>query len=215
MTSLRTYLGKPPALVYWLGFPRVPDPAAPHGFAVAATIPPRRQLSRVLRTLPNPALQFLLTATVQELRASLPTDRQDTFGDTIAGDTQAIRAWVKENNPKQFIKTGRLDKNCQPAGDPDYKLGVKKRRNAPPVDDDHDHPAPSTEAKPARACQVGVDILWGYASGVVATRLPDHIEIVLAEWTRPFNESDPSHFFPLMDQVAARLGRHLRCPQHL
>jgi len=103
MSDLRTCLINHPALVYWLGFPRVRDPRAPHGFDVAQTIPTRRQLSRVLRTRPNAALQFLLIAAVQLLRATLPPDQQATFGDTIAGDTQAILAWVAENNPKQYI----------------------------------------------------------------------------------------------------------------
>jgi hypothetical protein len=58
--------------------------------------------------------------------------------------------------------------------------------------------------------QVGVDILWGYASGIVVTRLSDGTEVVLAERTRPFNESDPSYFFPLMQQVEQRLGRKPR-----
>jgi Transposase DDE domain len=210
MGALRTYLCEHPALVAWLGFPRVPDPTAPHGFHVATTVPTRRQFSRVLRTLSNPALAFLLTATVQQLRATLPLDQQAAFGDVIAGDTQAILAWVAENNPKQFIRDGRLDKTRQPAGDPDCKLGVKKRRNATPSDPDHDHPAPTTHAKPASQLQVGVDILWGYASGIVATRLPNGTEVVLAERTRPFNESDPSYFHPLMAQVATRLGRRPR-----
>jgi hypothetical protein len=56
MADLRTYLVEHPALVYLLGFPRQPDPSAPHGFDVAATVPDRRQRSRVLRTLPNAAL---------------------------------------------------------------------------------------------------------------------------------------------------------------
>lgn len=211
MGHLRTYLIEHPALVYWLGFARVPDPTAPHGFAVAASVPSRRQLSTVLRTLPNPALQFLLTATVQLLRDTLPPDQQAGFGDSIAGDTQGILAWVKENNPKQFIKEGRLDKTRQPSGDPDCKLGVKSRRNHAPSDDaDPDYPAPTTDAKPASQLQVGVDIFWGYASGIVVTRLPDATEVVLAERTRPFNESDPSYFHPLMAQVEERLGRRPR-----
>jgi hypothetical protein len=45
---------------------------------------------------------------------------------------------------------------------------------------------------------------------VVATRLSEHTEIVLAERTRPFNESDPSYFHPLMAMVEARLGRKPR-----
>src|SRR6266545_7339024 len=183
MSDLRAFLIKHPALVWWLGFERVLDPAAPHGFTVAATVPKRRQLSTVLRTLPNDALQFLLSATVQLLQATLPAEQQASFGDTIAGDTQALLAWVKENNPKQYIKEGRLDKTRQPKGDTDCKLGVKKSRNHAPADADgapDDPAAPTTDAKPTRDLQVGIDILWGYASGIVVTRLPDGSEVVLA-----------------------------------
>jgi hypothetical protein len=165
----------------------------------------------VLRTLSPAALQFLLDAAIDRLRATLPPEKQATFGDVIAGDTQAILAWVAENNPKQFIKEGRLDKTRQPKGDPDCKLGVKHRRNHAPADaDGSDHPTPTTDAKPASTLQVGADIFWGYASGVVATRLSDGTEIVLAERTRPFNESDASYFQPLMAMVEARLGRKPR-----
>jgi hypothetical protein len=124
MSDLRAFLIKHPALVWWLGFERVLDPCAPHGFDVAATVPKRRHFSTVLRNLPNPSLQFLLTATVELLRATLPPEQQAGFGDIIAGDTQALLAWVKENNPKQYIKEGRLDKTRQPKADPDCKLGV-------------------------------------------------------------------------------------------
>jgi hypothetical protein len=211
MSELRAFLIKHPALVYYLGFERVLDPAAPYGFDVAQTVPKRRHFSTVLRTLPNPVLQFLLSASVELLRASLPLEQQVSFGDTIAGDTQALLAWVKQNNPKQYIKEGRLDKSKQPKADPDCKLGVKKSRNHAPADaDGDDQPARTTEAKPASSLQVGVDILWGYASGIVVTRLPDGSEVVLAERTRPFNESDPSYFFPLMQQVETRLGRKPR-----
>src|SRR5262249_33298244 len=104
MSDLRAFLIEPPALVYWLGLARVPDASAPHGFDVAATVPKRRHFSTVLRTLPNPALQFLLDGSIQLLQSTLPPDQQSSFGDTIAGDTQALLAWVKENNPKQYIK---------------------------------------------------------------------------------------------------------------
>jgi len=207
MSDLRSFLLKHPALVYYLGFERVPDASAPYGFDVTRTVPKRRHFSTVLRELPNPSHQFLLSASVELLKATLPADQQAGFGDTIAGDTQALLAWVKENNPKQYIKEGRLDKNRQPKADPDCKLGVKKSRNRAPADaDGDDPPAPTTEAKPASQLQVGVDILWGYASGIVVTRLPNGTEVVLAERTRPFNESDPSYFFPLMRQVEQRLS---------
>ena len=64
MSDLRAFLLKHPALVYYLGFKRVPDETAPYGFDVAQTVPKRRHFSTVLRELPNPSLQFLLTATV-------------------------------------------------------------------------------------------------------------------------------------------------------
>src|SRR4051794_16629190 len=207
MADLRDYLQEHPALVYLLGFPRHLDPSAPHGFDVAKTVPDRRQLSRVLRTLPNAALQFLLSATVELLRGTLPLDQQSSFADTIAGDTQAILAWVKENNPKQYIKEGRLDKTKQPIGDADCKLGVKSRHNTSPEAGDDALPTPTPHARPATQLQVGVDIFWGYASGIVVTRLPTGTEVVVAERTRPFNESDISYFYPLMTQVEQRLGR--------
>ena len=213
MSDLRAFLLKHPALVYYLGFPRVLDLTAPHGFDVAHTVPTRRQFSRVLRTLPNPALQFFLSASIDLLRATLTPAQQATFGDLIAGDTQAILAWVAENNPKQYIKEGRLDKTRQPKGDPDCKLGVKKRHNTAPAEtaDALSAPAtPTTDAKPASRLQIGVDILWGYGAGIVVTQLPDGTEVVLAERTRPFNEDDSTYFFPLMQQVEARLGRRPR-----
>lgn len=92
MSDLRAYLTEHPALVYWLGFPRQPDPTAPHGFDAEATVPDRRQFSRVLCPLPNTALQFLLSVSVELLRATVPPDQQATFGDIVAGDTQAILA---------------------------------------------------------------------------------------------------------------------------
>ncbi|HEU5090161.1 MAG TPA: transposase, partial [Roseiflexaceae bacterium] len=85
-------------------------------------------------------------------------------------------------------------------------------RNRAPANADGggEHPTPTTDAKPVSQLQVGVDIFWGYASGVVATRLPDGTEIVLAERTRPFNQSDASYFHPLMEMVERRLGRRPR-----
>jgi hypothetical protein len=208
MGQLRRFLVEHPALVWLLGFPLVPDPTAPQGFDVAASVPTRRQFNRVLRELPNAALQFLLDSTVATIRASLAPEQQATFGDVVAGDTKAILAWVQENNPKAYIKEGRFDKTKQPRGDPDCKLGVKQRRNTAPAEAATDDPAtPTRDPQAASQLQIGVDILWGYASGVVATKIPDVGEVVLAERTRPFNESDISYFFPLMQAAERRLGR--------
>ena len=208
MPALRRYLLDHPALVWLLGFTLKAEPSSPFGFDVAASVPTRRQFNRVLRDLSNDALQFLLDSTVVSIRAALPPELQATFGDVVAGDTKAILAWVKENNPKQYIEEGRLDKTRQPTGDRDCKLGIKKRRNTSPEDHiDTPPPTPTTEAKPASQLQVGVDILWGYASGVAVTKVGDWGEVVLAERTRPFNESDISYFTPLLEVTERRLGK--------
>jgi hypothetical protein len=164
-----------------------------------------------LRELSNDALQFLLDGSVLLIRASLPPELAASFGDVVAADTKHILAWVKENNPKAFVGEGRYDKTRQPAGDPDCKLGVKKRRNRSPDPDELPEPAasvPTPTTFPQAATQRAADdeLYWGYASGVVASKIPDWGEVVLAERTRPFNESDISYFFPLMEQTERRLG---------
>lgn len=209
MGALRSFLILHPALVWLLGFELVADPSAPFGFDVARSVPSRRQLSRVLRTLSNDACQFLLDSSVELIRAALPPDLAAAFADTVAGDTKHILAWVKQNNPKQFITHGRFDPECQPTGDPDCKLGVKKRRNRSPATDTAP-PTPTTDAVAPAHKRSAAEYYWGYASGVVATIIPDLGEVVLAERTRPFNESDISYFFPLMQQVERRLGRRPR-----
>ena len=209
MPALRRFLVEHPALVYLLGFPLTADASAPGGFDVEASVPTRRQFNRVLRELPNDALQFLLTSSVHFICDALPPDLRASFGEVVAGDTKAILAWVKENNPKVFIEEGRLDKGRQPQGDRDCKLGVKRRHNRSPEPDAADDapPTPTTEATPTCTLQVGVDILWGYATGVVVTKVGEWGEVVLAERTRPFNESDISYFFPLMEATERRLGK--------
>jgi hypothetical protein len=47
---------------------------------------------------------------------------------------------------------------------------------------------------------------WGYASGVIATKVPGWGEFALAELTQPFDKSDISYFFPLMEHAERRLG---------
>lgn len=206
MGALRTFLIEHPALVWLLGFRLVADPAAPHGFHVARSVPSRRQLSRVLRTLSNDACQFLLDSTVSLIRAALPPDSAASFGTVVAGDTKHILAWVKENNPKQYVAEGRFDPTRQPAGDPDCKLGVKKRRNPSP--ESLDAPAtPTMDAVVPSQRRGAAEYYWGYASGVVATIVLGWGEVILAERTRPFNESDISYFWPLMRATERRLGR--------
>jgi len=215
MTDLRNYLVLNPPLVWLLGFD------------ADKSLPCQRQFSRVLRTLPNPALQFLLDGTVRLLGRELPPDLH--FGDEIALDTKHIIAWVKENNPNRHAPH-RCDKTVQPKGDPDCKLGCKERTNqhkraadsqpgtAPAASaaipqaastalspTNGSVPTPTTNPLPASSLEVGT-FYWGYASGIVTAKLPGWGEFVLAEYTQPFNVGETTYFFPLMQQVERRLG---------
>ena len=108
MSDLRSYLVDHPALVWVLGFPLVASAAQPWGFDVKASVPSRKQLGRVLRKLDNAALQFLLGGIVNALKEELPPGVN--FGDAISVDTKHIIAWVRENNPKDYVHD-RYDKD--------------------------------------------------------------------------------------------------------
>jgi len=219
MGALRQYLVDHPALVWLLGFPLVPSDRTPWGFDVEASLPTHRHFSRVLRTLDNAALQFLLDATVQVIGQTLPPELRPNFGEVVAGDTKHSIAWVRENNPKLYI-ANRYDKTQQPKGDPDCRLGCKKRHNQAAAEDhgstdttpgaaDAPPSTPTTDGTPASHVEVG-EFYWGYASGVIATKLPDWGEFGLAEYTQTFDKGDATYFFPLMAATERRLGRRPR-----
>ena len=196
MGKLRRFLVAHPALVWALGYPLVADLRVAHGFSAEASLPSRRQLSRVLAEMDNAHLQALLAAQVARFQRLLPHD----FGQAISLDTKHILAWTRENNPRQYVKEGRYDPAAQPVGDPDCKLGVKRRHNL-------SFPTPATEGKAAsRLSIVQKEFYWGYASGAVVTKLAGWGEFVLAELTQTFEHGDTTYFFPLMEQVEQRLG---------
>jgi len=236
MGRLRQYLVERPELIWLCGFPVQPASSAPCGFDPDASLPTARHLTRMLRDLPADALQFLLTSSVTLLQAELVACGV-RLGECVSVDTKHIIAWVKENNPKAYVDT-RYDKTNQPKGDPDCKLGCKRRHNqgegnagadaappgapahpaAPPASPPPAQPAPAeagsalpttTQSTPTKAAAEG-EYYWGYASGVVATKVPDWGEFVLAELTQTFDQPDVSYFFPLMTQVERRLGRKPR-----
>lgn len=190
LSHLHRYLTEHPPLVYLLGF------SLKQG--TPASLPTARHFTRLLRTMPNAACQFLLDETVRLLRDELRELCPD-FGQTISIDTKHILAWVKENNPKAYV-SNRYNKDKQPVGDPDCKLGCKKRHNQLP-----DPPTPTTNPVSAEGLEIG-EFHWGYASGIVATKVPGRGEFVLAELTQPFDRPDVSYFFPLMAATEQRLG---------
>lgn len=203
MGALRRYLLEHPALLWLLDFPLGKSRHTPWGFEPETALPTCRHLTRLLRSTPNTVFQILLDSTVSLLQTELD-HIGISLGQTVALDTKHIVAWVKQNNPKAYLKDKRYDKTDQPAGDPDCKLGCKRRRNQrasfkqPP-------PTPSDESVPADTIAVG-EFYWGYASGVVATKIPGWGEFVLAELTQPFDRADVSYFLPLMTATERRLG---------
>ncbi len=200
MKDVRQCLVEHPALPWLFGFPLKASDHYAWGFDVDASLPAHRHFNRILRKLPNDALQFLLSSSIDLLGQLLPPEI--LLGDEISMDTKHIIAWVKENNPKTFVKGGRYHKDRQPKGDPDCKLGFKANANQASV-------TPKIYGMPASQARVG-DYYWGYASGLVATKVPVWGEVALAELTLPFNHGELSHFFPLMRQVEKRLGRRPR-----
>ena len=203
-TKLREFLVKHPPLVVQLGFRPVVDPTQPYGFNVEQTVPCDRHLRHKLQTLPHALLQTVLEGTVQDLKAEIPE-----LGESVAMDVKHIYAWVKENNPRQFVKE-RFDPHRQPKGDPDCKLGVKRSHNQERVSET---PTPAVRAdKPATssAKKEQKEFLWGYGTGIAVARHPTYGECVLAEQTQTFNRHDSTYYFPLIRQARERLQRPIR-----
>ena len=191
--TLRRFLADHPGLLWALGFPQTGSGGWQHPFDPEQSLPSQAHFTRKMGALPNELLQELLDGQVTWLHQRLGV----AFGQVVSLDTKHILAWVRENNPKTFIKEGRFDKTQQPAGDPDCKLGCKRRRN---------QVTPTKEGQPVSGKVSIGEYYWGYASGVAATKLPNVGEFVLAELTQTFDFGDATYFLPLMAQVEHRLA---------
>jgi hypothetical protein len=196
---LRRFLLEHPGFISLLGFAPWSAWLTSASFSTAAVLPTQRHLTSMLRHVPNATLQFLLTDSVQLIGAELAA-RGIAWGECISLDTKHILAWVQENNPKAYVSE-RFDKHKQPKGDPDCRLGCKRRHNQPAT--------PTREGIPASSSSVG-EFYWGYGSGVVVTQVPGYGEFVVAELTQPFDQGDLTYFFPLMHMTEQRLGHKPR-----
>jgi hypothetical protein len=196
--KLRRFLGEHPGFIWLLGFPLVPAPNHPLSFNALASLPTQRHINRLFRQLPNAMLQFLLADSVRLILIELAAHGVLPI-ECISLDTKHILAWVKENNPKAYV-SHRYDKQQQPPGDSDCRLGCKRRHNQSRAE-----PTPTHNPVAAIRAKVG-EYYWGYGSGIVVTKVPHWGEFVLAELTQPFDRGDVSYFFPLMTQVEQRLG---------
>jgi hypothetical protein len=206
MGDLRQYLVEHPAFIWLLGFPLRPSLRHTYGFDPQASLPTERHLTKLLRKIPNPSMQFLFRDSVRLLLGYFASQGIQA-GECISLDTKHILAWVKENNPKAYVEK-RFDKTRQPKGDQDCKLGCKRRHNQ----HTSKNPAPITPLSnplPASTVSIG-EFYWGYGSGTVVVKVPDFGEFVLAELTQTFDQSDVSYFFPLMQKTEQVLGSQPR-----
>ena len=185
-SQVRTFLVEHPLLVLELGFRPVLNCDLPYGFDVQRTVPSERWLREKQRTLDHCHLQDLFHATVHALQKEIPE-----LGEVVAFDVKHQYAWVRENNLRESIKD-RFCKERQPRGDPDCRVGVKSSTNQDQADG-------STKERK--------EYLWGYGSGIVSATIAGYGDVVLAEFTQPFNESDVSYYLPLFIQAVAVLGR--------
>jgi hypothetical protein len=208
--DLRLYLTENPELIWLLGFSLAVSNPAGLGLDIRASLPTTRHLTHMLRTLPNSVLQFLLADSVRLIREELAAQGVQT-GECISLDTKHILAWVKENNPKAYVED-RYDKTKQPAGDPDCKLGCKRRHNRRKTGSEPEIPAttPTKNPIPAKDKSVG-EFYWGYGSGIIVVKAPGWGEFVLAEMTQTFDKADTTYFFPLLALVEERLGFRPPC----
>jgi hypothetical protein len=229
-TQWRRFLVEHPFLVLELGFRPVLDVSQPYGFDVEKTVPTARWLSEKQRTLEQPALQALLAATVQDLRQEIPG-----LGEVVAFDVTHIYAWVKENNLRVYVKD-RYKKEVQPRGDHDCRLGVKKSSTKGKAAEAREEPraasATAQDKKPPKAKQSSTtkaakgakpegkkeegkkeahkkeekETFWGYGSGVASATVAGYGDVVLAEYTQPFNENDITDFISLYIRTVGALG---------
>ena len=179
-SQLRRFLLKHPLLVIELGFHLELDPTAAYGFDCQQTLPSEVRLRQKLRTLDQHLLQDLLAATVAALQEAIPG-----LGETVAFDVKHIAGLGAREQPNVYVK-GRFDVTHIPKGDPDCRLGVKKSSN-------QEQPDGSKNKKKVS--------LFGYGTGVAACTDPVYGDVVLAEYTLPFNEADVTYYRPLFQRA--------------
>ena len=185
-TRLRRFLLERPLLVLELGFPPVLDLHHPYGFCLERTVPSARWFRAQQQHFPRPLLQVLLLKTISALQQEIPG-----LGEIVAFDVTHIYAWVRENNPRVYVQ-GTFNVTHIPKGDPDCRLGVKKSSN-------QQHADGRTTVKK--------ESLFGYGSGIATSTDPVYGDVILAEYTHPFNVNDIAYFPPLYLQTVAHLER--------
>ena len=176
--KLRHFLVRHPALVVFLGFQlKGISHDLPFGFHIQETVPSARHLRRKLQEFQNSHLKLLLYDTIIKLQ------KLQLLDGIAAMDTKEILAYVKENNPKQYVKD-RYKKDNIPCGDKTCALGAKPSSNKDP----------NGKKKPR--------YFWGYKSGAIFSQTQYGLAC-LSECTRPASKPDVKFFFPLIRPLAS------------
>lgn len=176
--KLRQFLVKHPALVVFLGFQlKGISHDLPFGFHIEETVPSARHLRRKLQEFQNSHLKLLLYDTIGNLQ------KLGTLNGIAAMDTKEIWAFVKENNPKQYVKD-RCKKDKRPSGDKTCALGAK--------------PSSNKDANGKKK----VRYFWGYKSGAIFSQTQYGLAC-LSECTCPAAKADVKFFFPLIRSLAS------------
>lgn len=185
VSELWKYLLEHPVLIWLLEFRLVPDETSPYGFDVERSLPCERHLRRKLHQLDILNLNDFLVQTIKAARELEPE-----FGEVVSVDVKHIYAHVKENNPKAYVNE-RHDPQKQPQGDPNCRLGLKRRSN-------QENEQGQKNGKS--------EWIWGYGTGVAVSQNARKESIVLADYTQPFNENDVTYGLPLLQLAEDNLG---------
>jgi hypothetical protein len=171
--KLRQFLVRHPALVVFLGFQlKGFSDDLPFGFHIEETVPCARHLRRKLQEFQNSHLKLLLYDTIHSIQ------EVELLNGITAMDTKEILAFVKENNPKQYVKD-RFKKDKIPPGDKTCALGAKPSSNKDG----------NGKKKPR--------YFWGYKSGAIFSQT-EYGLVCLSENTSPGAKADVKFFFPLL-----------------
>jgi hypothetical protein len=238
-TQLRHFLLRHPLLVIELGFHLVLDPRAPYGFDVEKTLPCRYWLTEKLRLLDQDLLQALLQATVVALQHQIPGLGEVAAFDVkhiyAWVKENNPRVYVTDRYDKEQVLSG--DPDCKlgvkrssnrdlpdPCAPSPALAAIPTQQDSPPSTSSSAPPSDSKQKKgrPSKPEQQEEqekkgkkeekEYLWGYGSGVAATTDPVYGDVVLAEYTLPFNEADLTYFRPLLRRTVLTTDQY---PLHL
>jgi len=149
--------------------------------------PSRHRFEEFLHSTPNEILQRVRRKQVKIL-ISLGV----ITGKFLSIDSTPVIAWVRENNPKIFLK-GKFNKRKFPKGDPDARLGVMLGQKSPSVKKE-----PQLELFKSSKFKKQIQFFWGYRNHTIFDSLS---ELPVFEITKQANVAECKMFIPSFKQL--------------